>query len=80
MSIFLITLKDLGQHSFEVSQYDNSTSKPRKYNHSELYLTHPVFPLPHSLDTFDQRYLYFCYTPIVNPLKNYMKVKLYNIK
>ena len=76
---FQIT-RDLGHNSFEVQRYGKPDSQVRKYKSTELYLLPPAIYPSEPLDTIDQRYLSYEYTPIHNPLKKPLGIELYNTK
>ena len=74
---FVITT-DLGNGSFEVQRYSNSTSAIGKYKNTKLHLLPPALFPSETLDFVDQRYLEFNHAPVVSLLLKPMQVELYN--
>ena len=67
-----------GANSYEVQRYNSSSSAPRKYKGTELYLLPPnLFPCE-PMDTMDERYLNSEHAPMVSPLLQPLKIELYN--
>ena len=71
---------DLGNNSFEVQQYDDPSSSKRKYKNTELYLLPSALFPSQPLDTVNQRYLNSTHASIVDPLKQLMRIEIYNKK